>query len=115
MPRTPEDLLPLSAVAFEVLITLTEGAAHGYQIMQAVDARSGGDMTLHPGTLYRTLARLLEQDVIEEIAPRQAGAHERKTAFRLTRFGQAVAEAEAGRLARQVRRARDRRLLRGRS
>jgi DNA-binding PadR family transcriptional regulator len=115
MPSAPEDLLPLSPIAFEVLMALTEGAAHGYQIMQVIETRSGGEMTVHPGTLYRTLARLLEQDVIEELAPPPSADHERKTAFRLTRFGHAVAEAEAVRLARQVRRARERRLLSGRT
>jgi DNA-binding PadR family transcriptional regulator len=113
MPAKPDDLLPLSAVAFEVLLALTDGPAHGYLIMQLVEARSGGEVTLHPGTLYRTLARLLEQGLVEERgAP--ARARERKTTFRLTAFGRAVAEAEASRLARQVDRARARRLVKGR-
>jgi len=113
MPARPDDLLPLSAVAFEVLMALTDGPAHGYHIMQVVEARSGGEVTLHPGTLYRTLARLLEQGLIEEERS-AAGEHERKTVFCLTAFGRAVTVAEASRLARQVDRARARRLVKGR-
>ena len=35
--------------------------------MQEVERRTSGAITLHPGTLYRALARLLEQDVIDEL------------------------------------------------
>ena len=65
--RSPETLLPLSAVAFEILLTLADGDSHGYHIMQEVERRTSGAITLHPGTLYRALARLLEQDVIDEL------------------------------------------------
>lgn len=105
---TPEDLLPLSPIAFEALMTLADGDAHGYQIMLAVEDRTGAPV--HPGTLYRTLARLLEQDIVQEFRP--AGeTDERRRHFRLTPFGRGVARAEAQRLARQVRGARLRRLL----
>ena len=69
--RSPETLLPLSAVAFEILLTLADGDSHGYHIMQEVERRTSGAITLHPGTLYRALARLLEQDVIDELDGRQ--------------------------------------------
>ena len=65
--RSPETLLPLTAVAFEILLTLADGDSHGYHIMQEVDRRTNGTITLHPGTLYRALARLLEQDLIDEV------------------------------------------------
>jgi DNA-binding PadR family transcriptional regulator len=114
MRKDPADLLPLSAVAFEILLTLTDGEQHGYHIMQAVEARTGGAMTMHPGTLYRALARLLEQELIEELPAtrtRTGATDDRRRPFRLTAFGRAVAEAEAARLAGQVRRARQGRLL----
>lgn len=108
MKTRPEDLLPLSPIAFEVLMTLAERECHGYDIMLAVEERTR--TPVHPGTLYRTLARLLEQDVVREL-PVRAGADERRRDFRLTPFGRSVAEAEARRLARQVQGARVRRLL----
>jgi DNA-binding PadR family transcriptional regulator len=103
-PR-PDSLLPLTPVAFEILLTLADADAHGYHIMQAVEARSNGLLTLYPGTLYRALARLLEQALIEELADG------RRRSYRLTRFGRRVLTAEAGRLEQQVRQARARRLL----
>jgi DNA-binding PadR family transcriptional regulator len=112
MAKAPSHLLPLSAVAFEILLTLSDGDRHGYHIMQDVEARTGGAVTLHPGTLYRALARLLEQDLIEELPfVRGRGADDRRRNYRLTAFGRAVAGAEAARLEDQVRRARTRRLL----
>ena len=114
MRRQPADLLPLSAVALELLLTLVDGDQHGYHILQAVEARTGGAMTLHPGTLYRALARLLEQELIEEVPgdrARRGTPDDRRRPFRLTPFGRAVAEAEAARLEAQVRRAKQQRLL----
>jgi DNA-binding PadR family transcriptional regulator len=110
---TPESLLPLTAVAFEILMTLADGDCHGYHIMQEVERRTGGAVTLHPGTLYRALARLLEQALIDELdAHPGRDDDERRRYYRLTKFGRLVAEAEATRLEQQVRNARARRLLR---
>ena len=66
------------------------------RIMQEVNARSGGAVTLHAGTLYRALARLLEQELIEELAePPAREDDERRRYYRLTERGIAVARAEA--------------------
>ena len=53
--RNPESVLPLTAVAFEILLSLAEEDRHGYHIMQAVEHRTGGRIILHAGTLYRAL------------------------------------------------------------
>src|SRR5436189_794463 len=63
----PESFLPLTPVAFEILLALADGERHGYSILQEVETRSGGAVSLHAGTLYRALARLLESDLIEEL------------------------------------------------
>jgi DNA-binding PadR family transcriptional regulator len=116
-PRPPESLLPLTAVAFEILLTLADGDCHGYHIMQDVSRRTNGAVVLHPGTLYRALARLLDESLIEEIdhrpskSPAGGRDDERRREYRLTRFGRAVLAAEAARLDQQVRQARARRLL----
>lgn len=106
-----DQFLPLTPVAFEILLALADGEQHGYRIMQEVNARSGGAVTLHAGTLYRALARLLEQSLIEELAERPAEDDERRRYYRLTDRGIAVARAEANRLAGQLAAARSRRLL----
>jgi DNA-binding PadR family transcriptional regulator len=107
-----DQLLPLTPVAFEILLALAEGDQHGYRIMQDVNARAGGAVTLHAGTLYRALARLLEQELIEELDERPTGHDdERRRYYRLTPRGREVARAEASRLATQLATARARRLV----
>ena len=109
-----EALLPLTPVAFEILLALADGEQHGYRIMQDVNGRTGGAVVLHAGTLYRALARLLEQELIEELDERPTGQDdERRRYYRLTGRGRAVAAAEAARMARQLDTARARRLLEG--
>jgi DNA-binding PadR family transcriptional regulator len=108
-----EALLPLTPVAFEILLALADGEQHGYSIMREVAHRSEGAITLHPGTLYRALARLLESGWIEELdeRPEAANDDERRRYYRLTERGIAVARAEAERLASQLAAAKSRRLL----
>jgi DNA-binding PadR family transcriptional regulator len=114
MTTSPDSHLPLTAVAFEILLTLSDGDAHGYHIMQEVEQRTGGAIRLHPGTLYRALARLLDETLIDELdVAASARTDERRRLYRLTRLGRAVLQAEAERLDRQVREARARRLIRG--
>jgi DNA-binding PadR family transcriptional regulator len=108
--RTPEELLPLTAVAFEILLTLADGDAHGYHIMGAVEERTAGAIVLHPGTLYRALARLMDEELIEEL-PGADAADARRRLYSLTKFGRQVAEAETARLHQQVLHAKARRLL----
>ena len=111
----PDALLPLTAVAFEILLALADGERHGSSILQEVEARSSGAVSLHAGTLYRALARLLESGLIEELAesPDPSSTDERRRYYALTARGIAVAKAEAGRLEGQVSAARARRLLKG--
>jgi DNA-binding PadR family transcriptional regulator len=107
MPFKPPDaLLPLTPVAFEILLALADEDLHGYAILQAVDARLGGLLPLRTGTLYRSLARLLDDGLIEEME-----GDERRRFYRITAHGREVASLEAERLAGQVAAARARRLL----
>ena len=110
-----QSFLPLTPVVFEILLALAEGEQHGYAIMLEVERRSGGTVTLHPGSLYRALNRLLEGGLIEELDERPDPEHddERRRYYRLTALGGEVARAEALRLESQVASARTRRLLRG--
>ena len=111
-PPQPESLLPLTAVAFEILLTLSDGDCHGYHIMQEVERRTTGAIVLHPGTLYRALARLLDEDLIDELDARPGRNEDaRRRYYSLTPFGRDVLAAEATRLERQVREARARRLV----
>jgi DNA-binding PadR family transcriptional regulator len=104
---SPESMLPLPPATFHILLSLAETDRHGYAIIQDVAARTGGEVTLGPGTLYRTIQRMLEQDLIVEVDAQPSGsADERRRYYRVTTFGRRVAGAEAGRLASLVRLAR---------
>ncbi len=105
--------LPLTPIAFEVLLALADGDRHGYDVMLEIERRTDGRLALHAGTLYRAIHRLVEAKLIAlagASAAREAHG-ERRTYFRLTKLGARVASAEADRLAGQVSAARARRLL----
>ena len=103
-----EDLLPLSAATFHILMALAEGDRHGYGIIQDVAASTDGSLKLSTGTLYRSIQRMLEQGLIVETRERPAPDQddERRRYYRITPFGTAVARAEARRLTQLVRLAR---------
>jgi len=106
--REIEGLLPLPAASFHILMALAADDRHGYGIIQDVAAGTDGAIRLSPGTLYRSIQRLLEQGLILETRERPAPDQddERRRYYRLTPFGRAVARAEARRLAELLRLAR---------
>jgi DNA-binding PadR family transcriptional regulator len=96
---------------FEILLSLAGADLHGYAIIQDIGERSGGSLTVRPGTLYRAISRLLEAGLIEEIAGRRAEADERRRYYSITKAGRRAAVVESARLARQLETARARKLL----
>ena len=115
--RNPDQFLPLRPVVFQVLLSLVEGERHGYAIVQDIAERSAARLQIEPGNLYRTLRFMLDEELIEESERRPAAEQddERRRYYRITRFGERVASAEAARLAELVAEARARKLLKGRS
>ena len=106
-----DDFLPLTPAAFHILLVLAGGATHGYAIMQEVGHVTDGLVHLGPGTLYRSIQRLLDDGLVEEVASAAASGNDERRQYRLTALGRRVACAEAGRLAVLVREARRRGLL----
>lgn len=111
--KNPNDLLPLTPATFHILLSLAETERHGYGIIQDVEARTEGQVSMGPGTLYGRLSRMLEAGLIEEIDERPAPDldDQRRRYYRLTDFGRKVTEAEAKRLADLVAVARRKGLL----
>jgi DNA-binding PadR family transcriptional regulator len=106
---TTEDLLPLPPATLHILLALAETERHGYAIMQDVEARTDGELRLSAGTLYRAVARMVEQGLIEEVEKRRTREDdERRRYYRITSLGTAVARAEVRRLLQLVRHARAR-------
>ena len=112
-----EDLLPLPEATFHILMAVAEDDRHGYAIIQEVATRTDGMLKLSPGTLYRSIQRMLEQGLIQETAERPAPEldDERRRYYRITSFGGAVARAEARRLTKLVKLARESGFVPGRA
>ena len=98
-------------------MAVAEDDRHGYAIIQEVAIRTDGGLKLSPGTLYRSIQRMLEQGLIEETAERPAPEldDERRRYYRIASFGRAVAKAEARRLAQLVKLARESGFVPGRA
>lgn len=111
----PDDLLPLTPAVFHILLALADGEKHGYSIMQEVTRITNGSIQMGPGTLYGTIKRMLESRLIEETdeRPDPNMDDERRRYYRLTSFGERVAQAEAGRLALLLNVAQSKRLMGG--
>jgi DNA-binding PadR family transcriptional regulator len=89
----------LRPVEFHILLSLSAGDRHGYGIIQDVESR--GETTVPDvGTMYRALARMLENGLIESSARRPAPDvdDERRNYYRITDAGRRAAKAEARRL-----------------
>jgi DNA-binding PadR family transcriptional regulator len=104
----PQNLRPLAAAAFHILVAVADQDRHGYAIMQDVAARTNGTLKLSPGTLYGSIRRMLEEGLIVELGDRQRpdDDDERRRYYRITAYGRSVAQAEATRLATLLRQAK---------
>jgi DNA-binding PadR family transcriptional regulator len=106
-------LLPLTPAVFHIMLALAEGESHGYGSMLEVNRITEGALRIGPGTLYRSIQRMLLDGLIverkEAVDPEIDD--ERRRYYRLTEFGFAGAKAEAERLNALVKAARLRGLL----
>jgi DNA-binding PadR family transcriptional regulator len=77
-----------------VLAILAEQPGHGYEIIQAIEEKSGGSWRPSPGSIYPTLQQLEDEDLVRSVE------REGKRVFELTDEGRTEAERrleEAGR------------------
>jgi DNA-binding PadR family transcriptional regulator len=104
-PTSPEAFLPLKPNWFHVMLSLADQEQHGYGIMQEVLDRTDGKVRLWPATLYGTLKRLIDEDLIAEsdARPNPEEDDARRRYYRLTQLGRRVLTAESLRLEELVR------------
>jgi DNA-binding PadR family transcriptional regulator len=97
--------LPLKSHWFHIMLSLAGSEQHGYGIMQEVLNRTMGKVRLWPATLYGSIKRLVEADLIEESGERPAPESDdaRRRYYRLTPLGKRVLAAECERLQELVR------------
>src|ERR1700685_3637106 len=100
-----QKFIPLKAQWFHIMVSLAGGEQHGYGIMQDVLNRTTGKVRLWPATLYGSIKRLIEADLIEESDERPAPELDdaRRRYYRLTTLGKRVLDAECERLQELVR------------
>jgi DNA-binding PadR family transcriptional regulator len=111
--RDPRSLLPLTQPVFHILLALADGERHGYAIIQEIERRTGGSLTLRTGTLYTALARMLRLGLIDETdeRPDPESDDERRRYYRISTFGREVAKGEASRMRALVALASDKKVI----
>jgi DNA-binding PadR family transcriptional regulator len=112
-PEEVADLLPLTDLAFNILVSLKGEELHGYGLVKVLRSR-GGRGRLRTGTVYAALSRLQDDGLVEESpGPPAAEQDDRRRYYRLTPLGVAAARAEARRLQEVLAAARANDLLAG--
>lgn len=103
----------LTPAGFQVLLALASGHAHGYAVMGFIEQVTGGQVRIGPGTLYRTLARLVADELVTETETSNPSApHDaRRRYYQLTPLGEQIVRDEAELLARLVDAARAAKVL----
>ena len=84
------ELLP--QVSFSIMVALSLKPRHGYEIIQQVEADSLSKMHLGPATLYSTLQKLLDAELIEELPA--AESSDRRRYYQLTAAGLSALRAD---------------------
>jgi DNA-binding PadR family transcriptional regulator len=109
----PRGIKPLTSSSFYVLLALADGPRHGLGIASEIEERTQGEVRLGPGTLYNAIKKMVERKLIVEERSRPAPEADdpRRRYYRITRAGEAALEAEASKLARLLRAAREKAVL----
>ena len=89
---------PLKPQHLLVLVALARGPVHGYEIKKAVEQ---GGLKLDPGSLYRLIARLVDEQLIARSdRPDDDGTGDpRRRYYQLTPLGKQALRTETDRLA----------------
>lgn len=93
--------VPLKPTHHMILLLLAEEPTYGVELMERLEVRSQGAIRLNPGSLYRTIARLVDEGLaepLEEVPPADGGGAPRKI-YGVTPQGFAALRAEAQRQA----------------
>jgi DNA-binding PadR family transcriptional regulator len=98
-PKRAPDPGPLKPAWLHILLALSNGARHGYQIREAVEERTDGGVTLWPATLYGALRDLTDLEAIEPLeGDEDPDDDQRRRYYRLTARGRELLRGEVDRL-----------------
>lgn len=90
---------PLKPAQHLALLLLAQEPTYGVALLERLEERSGGSLRLNAGSLYRMLAQLVDDGLVEPVgeAPTDAGVGARRKLYGVTERGRAVLRAEAER------------------
>ena len=98
-------LIPLTPAVFFVLLSLASEAKHGYAVMQEVEQLSDGEVRMGPATLYTTIQRLGDLNLISEVTPPGDEEDSRRRYYEISLQGRTLLDLELARMKSLVRRA----------
>lgn len=89
----------LKPIPLHILLTLADGDSHGYAVMQAIRAQTGGSVDVQTASFYRHLGKLIDEGWVVEAPGRREGDDPRRgTYYRITARGRQVLADERERL-----------------
>lgn len=88
----------LTPLSLHILLSLVDGALHGYGILKAIEERPGGVDTPSTGALYLALQRLEREGMIEPGEAPESETDARRRYWQLTAGGRAAAREEVDRM-----------------
>lgn len=93
--------IPLKPVHHLILLLLAEEPTYGVELMERLEVRSDGAVRLNPGSLYRTIAKLVDDGLAEplEDASGPDGAGAPRKVYGVTERGLSALRGEARRQA----------------
>ena len=99
------ELLPLSPLLLQILVTLADGERHGYAILREIRSRTNAALDPGAGSLYGAIQKLLTEGAIEECSqrPHPHLDDKRRRYYRITDLGRRIATEEVERLREVVR------------
>jgi DNA-binding PadR family transcriptional regulator len=90
---------PLTPAVLHILLALSTRERHGYGIMKQVEEESSGKVKMGPGTLYGSLNRMIDAELIQEsekkIDPEMDD--ERRVYYKISALGKKALAAELAR------------------
>ena len=108
--------LPMKATHHMILLLLEEQPTYGVALLDRLEHASGGTVRLNAGSLYRTIARLVDDGLIEQnVASKGPTVDTSRKSYQLTTLGRAVVKAESLRQAQLLKLAGKLKLFAGRS
>jgi DNA-binding PadR family transcriptional regulator len=96
--RDPRDFLPLTHLAFHVLLAVSEHPRHGYGIVGDVRDRSGGRVDPGTGSFYSVIHGLAREGLLQPAPAPDDETDDRRRYYQATDLGRRVLAAETSRL-----------------